>query len=147
MAGFNNTPPVSEFRNATSWGRTRQPKNLAGSHATTAKTALGDGSDKTIAPTAATHGLPTENQRFLHLSLKDAAAGLTVTLYAYSYAFGTWGEFIPVGGGTTVATIVASGTTVHKVFDISGVDRIGFRVSAGTWDDATDAFFAAGSTF
>ena len=148
MAGFNNTPPASEFRNATSWGRTRQPKNLAGAHATTAKAALGTGTgNESAAPSAATHGLPTENQRFLHLSLKDAADGLTVTLYAYSYAFGTWGEFIPVGGGTTVATIAASATTVHKVFDISGVDRIGFKVTVGTWDASADDFFAACSTF
>jgi hypothetical protein len=146
MAGFNNTPSASEFRKHSSYGRTRQPKNLAGPHATTAKTALGNGTDKTVAPSLATHGLPTQNQRFLHLSLKDNTGGLTVTLYAYSHAFGTWGEFIPVGGGTTVATIAANTKTVHKVFDISGVDRIGFKL-AGVWDDTNDAFFAACSTF
>ncbi len=136
---------MSQFKH-TSWGRTRGPKNLAGEVTTSAKSALGDGTTKTNAPSAATHGLPTQNQRFLHLSLKDNTGGLTVTLYAYSHAFGTWGEFIPVGGGTTVATIAADTKTVHKVFDISGVDRIGFKL-AGVWDDANDAFFAACSTF
>tara|TARA_S200000501_G_scaffold366714_1_gene401979 strand:+ start:159 stop:593 length:435 start_codon:yes stop_codon:yes gene_type:complete len=131
----------------SSWGRTRQPKNLAGKHATSAKTAIGDGSDKGNLPTLVTHGLKTENQRFLHLTLKDNADGLTIKLYAYSHASGLWGEFIPAGGGTTTATIAASGKTIHKVFNISGVDRVGFVITSGTWDDTNDAFFAAGSTF
>ena len=136
----------TDYTRYSSWGRTRQPKNLAGPHGTSAKTALGDGTTKTNAPTLATHGLVTENQRFLHLTLKDNTGGLTVTLYAYSHASGVWGEFIPAGGGTTVATIAANTKTIHKVFDISGVDRIGFKLT-GTWDDANDQFFAAGSTF
>ena len=45
------------------------PNNLAGEVTTSAKSALGDGTTKTNAPSAATHGLPTQNQRFLHLTL------------------------------------------------------------------------------
>jgi|9_EtaG_2_1085328.scaffolds.fasta_scaffold25724_2 hypothetical protein len=128
------------------YGRTRRPKNIAGADAASAKGALGTGANKGAAPTAATHGLATENQRFLHLSLTDAAGGLEVTLYAYNHAFGTWGEFIPVGSAA-VATITATGATTHKVFDISGTDRIGFRITDGAWDDNADDFFAAASTF
>lgn len=149
-SGFNNTEAsinTANFRRNSSWGRTRQPKNLAGPHGTTARGAIGDGADKTAVPTLATHGLATENQRFLHLTLKDAADGLTVVLYAYSHASGVWGEFIEAGAGTTQASIAASGKTVHKVFDISGVDRIGFRITSGTYSNDNDAFFAAGSTF
>lgn len=129
-----------------SYGRTRRPKNIAGSDATSAKGALGTGVAKGAAPNAAAHGLATENQRFLHLSLTNGAGGLEITLYAYNHAFGTWGEFIPVSSAA-VATIAATGATTHKVFDISGTDRIGFRVTNGAWDDNADDFFAAASTF
>ena len=34
MAGFDNQPPASEYRKYTSYGRTRQPKNIASPHGT-----------------------------------------------------------------------------------------------------------------
>jgi len=43
-----------------SWGRTRQPKNLAGGHTAEVVTYTG-------APTTVTDGYATENQRYLHL--------------------------------------------------------------------------------
>ena len=129
------------------YGRTRRPKNIAGPDGTSASTALGTGvGEEDQPPTTASHGLATENQRFLHLSLTDAAGGLTVTLYAFNHAFGTWGQLIPVGSDA-VATITASAATTHRIFNISGVDRVGFRVSAGAWDAENDAFFASCSTF
>tara|TARA_R110000765_G_scaffold17003_2_gene46945 strand:- start:170 stop:592 length:423 start_codon:yes stop_codon:yes gene_type:complete len=140
MAGFNNTPPASEFRNATSWGRTRQPKNLAGANTTPLAAPTTDN------PTVVTDGYATENQRFLHVSLKNAAADvLTVQIWAYSHAFGTWGILTDVRG--TAATVTANDSTAHKVIEISGVDRVYFKKTGASTFAGADALFAAASTF
>ena len=52
----------------TSWGRTRQPKNLAGAHE--AEVLASDNVD----PSAATDGYTTENQRYLHLYFENSEA-------------------------------------------------------------------------
>ena len=52
------------------YGRTRRPKNLAGPDGTSASAALGTGAGAEDAPpTLASHGLATENQRFLHFKM------------------------------------------------------------------------------
>lgn len=152
MAGFNNTPPASEFRNATSWGRTRQPKNLAGVHGT--KTA----DPSTDAPSAATDGYTTENQRYLHVLLKDAALlsnGLGIVIWAYSHAFGAWGKLTQTNGSAAEIRTTAA-ETVAQVFEISGVDRVYFQranvtsggsTASSSFSVGNDELYAACSTF
>ena len=139
MAGFNNTPPASEFRNATSWGRTRQPKNLAGANTTPLAAPTTD------SPTVVTDGYATENQRFLHTLLKENGTGsITVQIWAYSHAFGAWGILTDIRGNACEVT--ASNTIVSQVFEVSGVDRVYFKLKTGTFA-SPDALYAAGSTF
>ena len=140
--GFNNTPPASEFRRHNSWGRTRQPKNLAGSNGTRSED-VGGGSvaldltslnDGTVADRQE-RGYVTENQRYLHLATDGS--GQVTNLYAYSHAAQRWSEFKPGGSSVTC------GTDSSVVVEIAGIDRVAFR---GTSADA-DPVFLAGSTF
>ena len=138
-SGFNNTPPASEFHKHSSWGRTRQPKNIAGSHGTKVA-AVGAGSvtlDLTALNADATanraaRGYATENQRFLHVTCE--AAGAVTNVYVYSHAFDRWSELVDSTGASLTV-----GNSEHKIFTIAGVDRVAFRLS-GT-------VYAAGSTF
>lgn len=133
MPGFNNTPPASEFRNPTSWGRTRQPKNVAGAHGTVV-------TDVAALPDPATYSAPspsngiyaTENQRFVHVSA--ASTGALVNIWVFSYASGIWAELVDDSGN---AHTVAGGKT--RIFEIDGVDLIAFNV--------TNSVYAACSTF
>ena len=138
--GFNNTPSASEFHKHTSFGRTRQAKNLAGAHGTEI-TPLSD------APTLSTQGFATETQKHLHMFLKETQANATVvTVWAYTYAFGVWYEL--QSGGSNVTIGVTSGTKVVSgadAIDISGVDKLYFRLTTGT-HHANDQFFAAVNT-
>ena len=123
-----------------SWGRTRQPKNLAGAHGAEADT-------PTTNPSNATDGYATENQRSLHLYLKESQnSAKTITVYGYIHAIGEW--FVLHDAAGTDVTISATNTTVYKVgaeaFDISGIDRLYFKAS-GTLH-ANDEFYAAVST-
>ena len=139
--GFNNTPPASEFRNATSWGRTRQPKNIVGANGTS----IGVDDLTASEPTVSSQGYSTENQRFLHL-LIDTVNDCTVTIWAYSHAFGAWGILNNASGAQTIA--VNNGKKA-QVFEIFGIDKIYFQ-STGTndfGDEDLDRFYAACSTF
>ena len=141
MAGFSNTPPASEFRRATSWGRTRGPKNLTGAQGASATVLV-----STAAPSAATDGYATENQRYLHLLLDTDTDGqtVTITVWAYSHAFGSWGALT---GVTAAAAVTAADAKKHQVFEISGVDRVYFRSTGGNAFDGNDKLYAACSTF
>ena len=147
MAGFDNQPPASEYRKYTSYGRTRQPKNVAGAHGTQA-TVGKVGGNTTDAPTAATDGHSTENQRFLHLFVKHSAGvNKTVQVYGYNYAFGEWAPlFISLGNATMTQVICGTGTTGGQgqlhIIDVSGVDRVGFFSAASDApDQSTRAAF------
>ena len=130
----------TDYVRHSSWGRTRGPKNLNGANTTPLAAPTGDN------PATATDGYATENQRFLHVSLKNAAAdNLTVQVWAYSHAFGTWGILTDVRG--TAATVTANDSTVHKVIEISGVDRVYFKKTGASVFGNDDALFAAASTF
>ena len=139
MAGFDNTPPASEFRRPTSWGRTRQPKNIAGAHGSTVANRgddniVNDLADLNAGTTAnrAGRGYATENQRYLHVTCE---AGASVSaIYVYSHAFDRWSELVDSDGNTL--TVAAS---EHKIFTIAGADKVHFWLS-GT-------VYAAGSTF
>ena len=138
MAGFSNVPPASEFRKATSWGRTRQPKNLNGPSSTAEVTFSTD------APTAVTDGYATENQRYLHLRFNRSQVGArTITVWAWSHAFGAWAPLTDLTG--TAVTLTCNDQIKHRVFEISGVDRVYFQPDSTLHGD--DTLHAAGSTF
>ena len=124
----------------SSWGRTRQPKNLAGQHGTEAQVS-------TTVPAGATAGYATENQRYLHLLLDtdaDNSADVVITVWAYSHAFGAWGALTGVSGP---ATITIDNGKKHGVFEISGVDRVYFQSTGTNPFGGQDKLFAACSTF
>ena len=97
---------------ATSWGRTRRPKNV-------------NGVDSTL------HALDntvyfTENQRFIHI---QCGSGATVTdLELYYHASGQWTTF------KTGSPLVASST--NAIYEIDGADKV--RIQS-TGDSASDA--------
>ena len=164
MAGFNNTPPVSEFRTPTSWGRTRSPKNIAGANgtkvtllSTTNDLRLSNANYKTV-------GYATENQRYLHLLLEDATTSddpAAVTVFGYCHAFQRWFEipasFEPQGGnsGPTAASFdlgnlggrdedaKVPSDREYRTYQILGIDRLAFVCS--TTDQVN--VWAACSTF
>ena len=132
MAGFNNTPPASEFHTYSSWGRTRQPKNVAGSH-TAGVEVVASGADAFTA----TSGYSTENQRYLHLFAPACHAdddNDIITVWGYVHAFGAW--FILKNAAAANVTIqldkdaAVSTYTGGNTIDVLGVDRIAFRNSA-----------------
>ena len=121
-----------------SWGRTRQPKNLAGSHGVEVATS-------TATPSGVTAGYATENQRYLHLLLDTDTSGdtRTVTVFGWYHAFGVWVPLVDTSG--TAVTIAAANAQTHKIYEIAGVDRVYFKIDSSL--NANDEMFAAGSTF
>ena len=125
---------------ASSWGRTRGPKNIAGPPGTEAVTSTSN-------PSTATDGYSTENQKYLHMLLDTSTSGenRTVTVYAYSHAFGRW--WILDDGGSNL-TIAANNTEAVRAgsdaVEIKGVDRLFFKINGALASD--DEFFAACST-
>ena len=123
----------------SSWGRTRQPKNIAGVPGTQALTVDAG------TPSAATNGYKTEGQRYLHMYLDTSTSGQnrTVTVWGYYHAFGVWSALKDTSG--TAVTIAKSNGVEQKVFEIAGIDRVYFSIGGAL--HATDEFFAAMSTF
>ena len=142
MAGFDNEPSNQEFRRYTSWGRTRQPKNLTGAHrgfvvpaagASVAAALASLNADNTAARAA--RGYSTENQRYLHITVSTDAS--VTELLVYSHATDLWTQLI-VGGAS-----VAVAATQSEIVEIAGVDRVAFR---GVSDSDKKVFLSA-STF
>tara|TARA_Y100001938_G_C7980692_1_gene374227 strand:+ start:319 stop:750 length:432 start_codon:yes stop_codon:yes gene_type:complete len=141
------------FLKHNSWGRTRQPKNIAGPHETQV-TLVAEGSLDAV-----TDGYSTEGQRYLHIlvgngSANNLAAGpRTVTVYGYNHAFGKWFPLLspsdkgepPVAVTLTAPDndgVEAMAGRKGQTFEIFGVDRVAFvGVTADT------ICFAACSTF
>ena len=148
MSGFNNTPPASEFRKYTSWGRTRGLKNIAGAHGTAAVVGTGAVNGETADPSTVSHGYATENQRFLHVALTEVGSNSvpSITVWAYSHATGIWGILHPPSSGAAVIAGVGD-STVQEIFEIAGVDRVYFQQTAGDFLTDTDKLYAACSTF
>ena len=163
MAGFNNTPPASEFHRHSSWGRTRQPKNIAGANGTKV-TLLANTNDLRLSnANYKTVGYATESQRYLHLLLEDATTSddpATVTVFGYCHAFERWFEipasFDPQAGNTGPTAVSldlgnnarASDDKVpsdreYRTYQILGIDRLAFVCS--TTDQVN--VWAACSTF
>ena len=135
------------FYKATSWGRTRRPKNMSEDVPVDMQTAtqvttvaVGDLADDLDGTNSGENGYVTENQRFLHIQIENDDANENLSIFAYNYAFRSWSLlYIPVGGGATAeATYVAAtfasinGKKMITV-PIQGIDRIAF-VDDGTHD-------------
>ena len=135
------------FYKATSWGRTRRPKNMSEDVPANIQTAtqvttvtVGALADNLDGTNAGENGYVTENQRFLHIQIENDDANENLSIFAYNYAFRSWSLlYIPVGGGATAeATYVAAtfasinGKKMITV-PIQGIDRIAF-VDDGTHD-------------
>ena len=145
---------------ATSWGRTRRPKQLTDGNAVPDFQGKTTGTNVEIVGNT-THfandldsaiegrnGYATENQRFLHLFVKHSAGvNKTVQVYGYNYAFGEWAPlFISLGNATMTQVICGTGTTGGQgqlhIIDVSGVDRVGFFSAASDApDQSTRAAF------
>tara|TARA_B100000287_G_C20612092_1_gene772482 strand:- start:136 stop:546 length:411 start_codon:yes stop_codon:yes gene_type:complete len=127
----------------TSWGRTRQPKNLAGEHGTEA-----DASQNTD-PSAATDGYATENQRYLHLYFENSQSNAkSIDVYGYIHAFGEW-FILKDTAGTQVRFQNINNGSSYIVHEIAGVDRIFLKHTTHGANPivAGDKLFVAGSTF
>jgi hypothetical protein len=150
---------MADYYKATSWGRTRRPKTLAKRDHTVATketpvevTVVTTGSGLVDALNAIAlpqcNGYATENQRYLHVYVADpvGSAADSIQIYGYNYAFGKWAPILEEDGDGTrsimTATCGGSGAARHYIFDIAGIDRVGF-VSA----DAPSDIFAACTTF
>ena len=144
MAGFNNDAPRNSIHQPSSWGRTRQAKNLRGDNALQTTTS-------TIDPSAITDGYATEGQKHLHLFLKEGDDdATTITVYGLTYAFGGSGaDWYIVRHSNANLTIAAQNATNvmsgEEKIDISGIDRLFFKVTTGTIT-ANDEFYAAVNT-
>ena len=151
--GFTRTTPNTEFRNPTSWGRTRQAKNLAGAHERGVTVVAED-----AAAFTATSGHATENQRYLYLYAPQSAAGdngVIISVWGYVHAFGEWFELLDSTGTEVTITLDASAAvstfTGGNPVDIAGVDRVAFRTDREIADadpalDPTTKLMAAANT-
>lgn len=148
---------------ASSWGRTRSPKNIAGPVGTAVALLANTDNLRNSNANYKTEGYLTENQRYLHVLVTDLhdTEPVALTIFGYCHAFERWFEIpesapFPVGDNTNPApasVIVAdSGRAVadqvpsdreYRVYHIVGIDRVAF-VNA---DDTEIAVFAACSTF
>jgi len=134
---------MATFDRYQSWGRTRQPKNIAGPHGA-AITVIAHGSVPSgITATDGSGGYVTENQRYLHVTVDNAGTddpGRDLEVWVYSHASGIWSIF------TTINCDAITQNTTY-VIEIYGVDRVAFVRDAGAWVDAPTAIYAACSTF
>ena len=129
----------------TSWGKTRQPKNIAGDHQVYIHGGIA-GNMPTAAPSGASAGYALENQRYLHLYWKAASTTAAVTAWTYSHASGDWSELYDTSGTQVKLSVSGAPADTMRIFEVSGVDRVYFRQS-GTALAATDLFAAAASSF
>ena len=133
--GFNHSPNAGEFRRNTSWGRTRQPKNIINSnHSTPASVTLTAAEDQSA-------GYNTENQRFLHVNhivvAGNGDGAVTIQVQAWMHASGQWG---------TISSLSSTISRKHDVVEIAGADRVRF-VADGITGTETCTIFPACSSF
>ena len=121
MAGFNNTPPASEFHTHQSWGRTRSPKNILSNFL--AGINESGHTHANITDGNFSRECTTENQRFLHIT-HEAAGGGTLEVWGYMHASGQWGQ---IGADITTAA-----SLIHTVVEIAGVDKIKIKANTQT---------------
>ena len=100
-------------------------------------------------------GLPTENQRHMHLLLDSSTSigankNVRIAVLGYISAFGIWSELLKYDGDQlpTIETSLQDGTAEYYVFDILGVDKVLFFATNNNADDISDwQLRAAFSTF
>ena len=134
---------------ATSWGRTRRPKEM-GEHLPdstyntsptraniTMVSAHGDLHAALDSSVEGENGYATENQRYLHVLIKqNNTDSKTVQIYCYNYAFKEWGPLLlksTHASGHEIATVTTTGVADlpgYYIFDISGIDRVAFVSAA-----------------
>jgi hypothetical protein len=143
--GFGRVTDRTERHQHQSWGRTRQPKNLAGPHGTTA-VVLAD--DQVPGALTAESGYATENQRYLHLqatTIDDHA--YNIEIWFFSHAFGNKWFQLEAPAEQTFTTPNGA-AKLYKKIEISGLDRVAFIRSAALGAGETYvSLIAAGSTF
>ena len=144
MAGFSNTPPASEFRRNSSWGRTRSPKGLLGGQRTSPIVVLAHGATPSgTTATDGTAGYITENQRYLFVTVDNDGAnapGRDIEVWVYLHATGVWSFFQMIDCDTITQN------TTFKI-EIAGADRVAFVRDTGGWSNTPTAVYAACSTF
>ena len=149
---------------ASSWGRTRSPKNLTGTQGGAVDVLANTNTLKGI--TASEVGYLTENQRYLHVLVEETNDGSNtnadaVSIYGYCHAFQRWFEIPeteaagpgqntrsavtaidPTNSSTTPANHVP-GSRDYRLYEIYGIDRVAFVAANATRINV----FAACSTF
>ena len=131
--GFNNIPPVEEFRRNTSWGRTRTPKNILSTHRAGINAA---GGGLTITAGNTSDLFNTENQRFLFVEIQAEGNGNEVlTVKGKMHAGSGTAQLIP--GQPTMNAV-----GLYKI-DLLGIDQVSFTCTGG----ASMTIFAACCTF
>lgn len=132
----------------TSYGRTRQPKNVANNHAVFVHGGV-SGNMPTIDPVGSTVGYATENQRLLHVLWKAEQTNKAheITVYGYSHATGTWSLLQDVNGQQVTLSTTNAAVDVYRIFEISGVDKVYFKSTGADDLLSTDLLAAAASTF
>jgi len=111
---------------ATSWGRTRTPKNILSGH----RAGINANGDGLVVNSATSDGFITENQRYLIVQL--TAYNSSFKVQGYMHASDTWSD-------------IKAGPTINAVgiwiVEISGIDKVRFVTGGNT------TLFAACSTF
>tara|TARA_Y100000310_G_scaffold314005_1_gene362985 strand:- start:168 stop:629 length:462 start_codon:yes stop_codon:yes gene_type:complete len=146
-----------------SWGRTRSPKNIAGTPGTAVALEADTNDLRGNTSGYKTKGYATENQRYLHVLVTDLndTEPAALTIMGYCHAFERWFEIPETetgGEGQNTAnaaasiTVADSGRAVatqvpsdreYRVYNILGIDRVAFVHADSTEVDV----FAACSTF
>ena len=90
-------------------------------------------------------GLPTENQRYMHLLLDSSTStggnkNVRIAALGYINAFGIWSALLKYDGDElpAITTTLQDGTAEYYVFDILGVDRVLFFPTNNNADDISD---------
>lgn len=132
----------------TSYGRTRQPKNIASDHAVYIHGGI-SGDVPKVDPGANTPGFTTENQRFLHVYWKAEQTNKTheITAFGYSHASGAWSLLYDTRGNQIKLNTENAAVDTYRVFEISGTDKVYFKSTGADDLLATDLLAAATSTF
>tara|TARA_R110002110_G_scaffold323480_4_gene535781 strand:- start:294 stop:791 length:498 start_codon:yes stop_codon:yes gene_type:complete len=160
----NTGQPI--FGGHSSWGRTRSPKNLAGTQGGEVTTVLETALVDFTADENAAVGYFTENQRYLHILLEDGISNTPqdISVFGYCHAFLRWFPLSPglvsteTPAGAAAAVLPApthEGVAVghddflpsgriYRVYEIVGMDKVAF---VGAANDDRTTIFAACSTF
>ncbi len=139
-----------------SWGRTRSPKNLAGTQGGTVTPVETLNDLRGVTSAIGDQGYATENQRYLHVLLEDSNEddGEAITVYGYCHAFLRWFPLTTTIGGSTEVSITSEDANLaiavqtpdkrqYRCYEIAGIDRVAFYCA-----DASEVnIFAACSTF